>query len=279
MTKKKSPGLAKFLFSKVFFKNIIYAIIFVAVVVAGLWFWLNIYTDHGGFVVVPHVEGLSVEEASDRFSDANLEYFVRDSIWSAGAEGGKINDQSPDSGARVKEGRVVDLTIYRYAAESEMLGIKEGDVGAVAMLKLRNKGIEFDLKYESNVLLNGMVIRVEQKGKKLEPNSRVKPGDTVSLVIGKLGDEKVWVPNCYGMSLDSAQIRLSDANLSVGSTLYDGEFPTALDSAMAVIYRQIPGASADPIVRIGSTVDLWLRSRGAHIDLKTDSTTLEYEKK
>ena len=248
------------------------------VVVAGLWFSLNIYTDHGNFVTVPHVEGLSIEQAEERFAVVGLDYFVRDSIWSAGAVGGLINDQLPDSGARVKTGRKVDLTIYRHAAESEQLGIREGDVGAVAILKLRNKGIEFIAEYESNVLLNGMVIRVERNGKKLEPDSRVTPGEDVKLVIGKLGDEKVWVPNCYGMSLDSAEIRLTGANLSLGSTLYEGEFITALDSAMARVYRQSPLPADEPSVLIGSSIDLWLKSPNPRIDLDTESTTLDYEK-
>ena len=278
MAKKKSAGLFQFLFSKMFFKNVLYAGIFVIVVVAGLWFSLNIYTDHGNFVTVPHVEGLSIEQAEERFADVGLDYFVRDSIWSAGAVGGLINDQLPDSGARVKTGRKVDLTIYRHAAESEPLGIREGDVGAVAMLKLRNKGIEFIAEYESNVLLNGMVIRVERKGKKLEPDSRVTPGEDVTLVIGKLGDEKVWVPNSYGMSLDSAEIRLEGANLSLGSTLYEGEFTNALDSAMARVYRQSPLPTDEPSVLIGSSIDLWLKSPSPRIDLDTESTTLEYEK-
>ena len=80
MAKKKSAGLFQFLFSKMFFKNVLYAGIFVIVVVAVLWFSLNIYTDHGNFVTVPHVEGLSIEQAEERFADVGLDYFVRDSI-------------------------------------------------------------------------------------------------------------------------------------------------------------------------------------------------------
>ena len=279
MAKKKSIGLFHFLFSRMFLKNILYAAVFIVVVIGGLWFGLNVYTDHGEYVEVPYVEGLSVEEAGAQFDEVGLDYFVRDSIWSAGAVGGLVNDQLPGSGAKVKTGRKVDLTIYRHAAESELLGIKEGDVGAVAMLKLRNKGIDFNSKYESNVLLNGMVIRVERKGKRLEPDSRVTPGEDVTLVIGKLGDERVYVPNCYGMSLDSAEIRLTNANLSVGSTLYDGEFPTALDSALARVYRQVPNGKSDSTARIGSAVDLWLKDIKAKTDVDIDRTTLDYEKK
>ena len=249
--------------SKVFFKNLVYAGILAIILVAGLWFWLGHITDHGESITVPPLKGLSLDEAVSKLNDRGLEHMVVDSIWSEDAIGGTIVEQIPHEGKEVKENRKILLTIYRYAADAEKLGIKEGEVAEVAMIKLRNKGIYFDTEYESNMLMDGMVIRVEKDRKMLEPTTEIRPGEKVKLVIGKRSDEKVLVPSFIGLSRDSAEMKLGQANLSLGSALYIGEFESQSDSVEAVVTRQSPKANPDEPITIGSAIDLWFSKRGS----------------
>ncbi|NNE54580.1 MAG: PASTA domain-containing protein, partial [Flavobacteriales bacterium] len=144
--------------SKVFFKNLVIAGILAIVIIGGLWIWLGMMTGHGETVTVPPLSGMSVEEAAETLDNRGLEYAVIDSIWSEDAVGGTIIEQIPEGGKEVKENRKILLTIYRYSAVAERLGISEGEVAEVAMIKLRNKGVHFSTKYESNVLLDGMIV-------------------------------------------------------------------------------------------------------------------------
>ncbi len=256
-------SLFKFIFSKTFLKNIGFAILFVIILVGGLWIYLNVYTSHGSYISVPDVKGMNLEEADLALQDNELRYLVIDSVWSENQIGGTIVEQSPLAESEVKANREIYLTIYRFEPESKLIDIKEGDDERVAMIKLRNKGIEFDLDYEANLLLDGRVIRVMHKDKSLEEGARLKPGQKVRLIIGERGNKKVQVPYLFGLSLDSAEIRLQNANLSIGLPFYDVDIENAEDTLAATIYMQSPSASekGDKGIRIGSTVDVWLSKR------------------
>jgi eukaryotic-like serine/threonine-protein kinase len=251
-------NIFQFLFSKVFFKNLLAAIVLVVVLLVGTWFALAVMTDHGKFVSVPPLDGIHIDEVEAILNEHELHHLVIDSIWSESGAPGTVVEQNPIGGARVKRNRKILLTIYRETPQLVKLGIEEGVVANVAMIKLRNKGVHFDTKFESNALLDGMIIRIERKGKTIEADSEIVPGEKLTLVIGKQGDAKVSVPSLRGMSLEEAEKRLLTSNLSLSGTFYVGEFPTALDSNQARIFKQSPGPSSEALTRIGAGVDVWL---------------------
>ena len=74
-------------------------------------FWLSSYTRHNEAVVVPDVRGLKVEEAAEYFDRSNLRYNVIDSVFSNDVPAGAIVEMIPEAGAKVKDGRIVFITI------------------------------------------------------------------------------------------------------------------------------------------------------------------------
>lgn len=261
-------SVLRFIFSKTFLKQLIYAVVLVTLVIVGTSIYLKVYTDHGNAVVVPDVRNMDLNNAAEILEASDLGYLIIDSVYRAGATGGTILDQTPFPNAEVKTEREIYLTTYRISPPDELIKVKEGMNEGVAQIILQNKGIKYKTKYESNHLLSGMVVRVEYDGSSLEPDDRVARGEEVLLVIGKGGDEKVGVPNVVGMTLDSADQVLMSAQLSLGLPFYDQDVITSEDSAQARVYAQTPSSKRMSKVQIGSPVDVYLGFR----NLPSDST-------
>lgn len=225
----------------------------------GSWFFLKWYTDHGEYVSVPDLKGLNLDQAITELQMRDLTYLVIDSIYDRKAKPGTIFDQSPVFESQVKQGRQVFLTIYRNSPPMEKLGIKQGDFATVAMIKLRNKSIDFDTLYEDNNTLANSIIRVTQRGKTLKAGDEVARGSKVVLVIGRNATDKIIVPDFTGMTCAEAKTMLDTLNLECNCR-FEPEIssPTAQDSITFRVCRQDP--KHDPVVgtSAGRIVDLWL---------------------
>lgn len=242
-----------------FFKAALKIGLLYAVVIGVSWFWLRWYTDHGKFVSVPQLKGMTLQEAITALEDRDLEYMIVDSIYDRKAIPGSVLDQNPSAESQVKEGRQVFLTIYRLSPPMEKIGVKEGDFATVAMIKLGNKGIDFDTTYEDNNTMAGSIIRVIYQGKKVRSDFEVPRGSRVSLVIGRAADARITVPDLSGKTCAEAEELLETMNLICNCRFEPNIIhPSSQDSASFHVCRQDP--EADPFLGVspGRIVDLWL---------------------
>jgi beta-lactam-binding protein with PASTA domain len=252
-------AMASFVKSTSFRKAIIGIALTYAVLLLGSWFWLQWYTDHGEYVSVPDLKGLRSEDAILALQERNLDYLIIDSIYDRKAAPGSVFDQSPAFESQVKEGRQVFLTIYRLSPPMEKLGIKQGDYATVAMIKLRNKSIDFDTLYEDNNTLANSIIRVTQKGKALKASDEVARGSKVVLVIGRAASDKIIVPDFTGMSCQEARSILDTLRLECNCRFEPGiSSPSAQDSSTFRVCRQDPIHDPERGTSAGRIVDLWL---------------------
>lgn len=254
----------RFVFSKTFIKNLFYILIVVAVLFGVTVFWLGAYTGHNEFVEVPALKGKTIETIQLELEEINLGYEVIDSVYSEG-ERGTILEQIPEAGAKVKEGRMVYLTVNASSAPMKTLNVKQGESLRVAATKLGILGIEFDTRYQPDIC-NDCVIKVLYKGKEAPEGTTIRKGERVTLVLGERGNQKVPVPSLFGLSLDSARQKLVGASLSIGYPFYDADIVSSEDSLAARIYSQSPKADSEPSLRIGSQVDVWLTLRPLNKD-------------
>jgi beta-lactam-binding protein with PASTA domain len=252
-------AMASFVKSTSFRKAIIGIALTYAVLLLGSWFWLQWYTDHGEYVSVPDLKGLRSEDAILALQERNLDYLIIDSIYDRKAAPGSVFDQSPAFESQVKEGRQVFLTIYRLSPPMEKLGIKQGDYATVAMIKLRNKSIDFDTLYEDNNTLANSIIRVTQRGKALKASDEVARGSKVVLVIGRAASDKIIVPDFTGMSCQEARSILDTLRLECNCRFEPGiSSPSAQDSSTFRVCRQDPIHDPERGTSAGRIVDLWL---------------------
>lgn len=81
------------------------------IIVWGALMWLDNWTSHGKYEIVPNVEGLDYRTALGRLSAEGFVTEVSDSLYDSTSLPGTVLDQNPKQGAKVKHGREVYLTI------------------------------------------------------------------------------------------------------------------------------------------------------------------------
>jgi beta-lactam-binding protein with PASTA domain len=106
-----------------FVVTLLIAIVASCAILYGTLKWLDGYTRHNKAVIVPDVKGLKVDEAIPFFQSNNLHYSVIDSVFSKSAKPGAIVEITPAVGSKVKEGRIVFITVN--AMTSQMAEIPE----------------------------------------------------------------------------------------------------------------------------------------------------------
>ena len=97
--------------NRFFWLNIGAMILACFLIILGTLYWLDFYTIHGEAVVVPNVKGKLYNEAEFSITKQKLKVVVIDSSFVKGIKPNTILEQNPDGGMKVKEGRIVYLTI------------------------------------------------------------------------------------------------------------------------------------------------------------------------
>lgn len=97
--------------NRFFWLNIGAMILACFLIILGTLYWLDFYTMHGEAVVVPNVKGKLYNEAEFSITKQKLKVMVIDSSFVKGIKPNTILEQNPDGGMKVKEGRIVYLTI------------------------------------------------------------------------------------------------------------------------------------------------------------------------
>ena len=98
-------------FSNWIVKNLIYAVIFITVILVAASIFLNIATHHGKTVEVPDFTNMTPAEAEAAASKGGVEIKVTDSVFVRRLASGVVFRQTPKAGAEVKKGRLIFLTI------------------------------------------------------------------------------------------------------------------------------------------------------------------------
>ncbi|MEN9333194.1 MAG: hypothetical protein RLY35_374 [Bacteroidota bacterium] len=221
------------------------------------WFWLSWYTDHGEFVTIPQLKGQSLEQAIEILEDLDMEPVVIDSIWSDTAAKGSINYVMPAPGSTIKSGRQVYLTIFSKTPPMETITIKSGEYAAVAMVKLKNKGIDYDVSYQPNNNFVGSVIGIRYQGKEIKFNDLLPRGCKVVLIVGTGDNAKIPVPDLHGLTYLEAQRLLK--SLGLIPQLFFDTTPADADSLDFKVCTQEPPYSPGALdLNSGSIMDIYL---------------------
>ena len=102
----------RFLFSRSFIKQLIWAIVAVVLVSFLTLKWLKYYTNHGAFVEVPSLLGLSLNDADKTLKSFELVAQVQDSSnYNPKYPSGAVIEQEPIAGSKVKESRKIYLIL------------------------------------------------------------------------------------------------------------------------------------------------------------------------
>ena len=188
-----------------FWGNIIAKVVVQVGVIFGVLAALDAYTRHGEAVVVPDVKGLSLAEAQTMFADRGLNCVVADSSYVKNLPAGCILDYSPTAGQRVKEGRMVYLTIN--ALDIPLQEVPDvADNSSVRQAEARLLAAGFRLTNNDSIPgEKDWVYAVKYRGNSLEIGAKVPMGAILTLVIGN--GEEAPADSLQVDSLDVPQVQ------------------------------------------------------------------------
>ena len=151
--------------------NLLLAVVVACGLIYGTLKWLDKYTRHNEAVVVPDVKGLKVEEAAEFFKNNNLRYNVIDSVFSKEVSPGAIVE--PSAGSKVKEGRIVFITVNALTSQMATIPEVEDLSFRQAYALLRARGFEnVEIEYVPGDFKD-LAVSVDLRGRTLEKGEHV----------------------------------------------------------------------------------------------------------
>jgi beta-lactam-binding protein with PASTA domain len=153
--------------------NLLLAVIVACGLIYGTLKWLDKYTRHNEAVVVPDVKGLRVEEAAEFFKNNNLRYNVIDSVFSKDVSPGAIVELVPSAGSKVKEGRIVFITVNAMTSQMATIPEVEDLSFRQAYALLRARGFEnVEIEYVPGDFKD-LAVSVDLRGRTLNKGEHV----------------------------------------------------------------------------------------------------------
>lgn len=208
----------KFITSKIFFKQVLLAIITLVVLGFLVLKWLDYTTNHGEFVIVPNLKGKSMKTAQIALNDKTLELKIQDSAnYNPKYPKFSVIDQQPAAGEQVKENRKIYVTLnpsgYRKIAVPEVLNKTFRQVKP----SLEALGFKIgDTTFIDNKA-KGLVLHLIYKGDTIMPGKKLKVTSTIDVVIAN-GKDKDAILN---EEVNSTEGDASNENSSNNNLLLD----------------------------------------------------------
>lgn len=240
-------------------RNLVWAGVFVLVLLIGAMIFLNRFTKHNQEISVPDFANLSVAEATALASEAGMRVEVSDSVFVKRMEKGAVYRQNPRAGSKVKEGRRILLTINAVNSKKVTMPNLIGYSMRQAKAEILSRGLVLGkLIYEPDMATNN-VLKQLYKGEEIEPGTQIESESVIDLVVGLNNiDNKTYVPDVYGLKNNRAVETVQDHSLNIKSLRFDTTVKDYDDSLDAVVYRQVPEPSDSISVGMGEEVVLYL---------------------
>ena len=251
--------LFKFLASKTFFKHLGFAVGGVILLLFFTFQILRFYTHHGKAFEVSDFTGMTLEEVYKKAKKNKLRIEVADSVFNNNRPKGTVIEQNPNPGFKVKKKRRIFLIMNASNPEKvkmpNIIGVSHRQAEAV----LKNAGLEIGrLIHVPDIAINN-VLNQKYNGEEIKEGTLVPKGSKIDLVLGMgLSNQKTQVPDLNLYTLENAKNRILRSALNLGAVIYDESIIDGTDSIEAKVWRQYPSYRENKMIRLGSTVDLWL---------------------
>ena len=246
-----------FLISKVFFKNLLIAVVFAGLSVFLALKFLDIYTGQGNELKVPDFAGKTLLQIDSVELNHNFDFFVIDSVFDDIRPGGSVVSQDPLPGSMVKEGRNIYLTTVSILPEMVImpdlkdLTLRQA-VNVLESGKLKVGKLMYSPSFDKNAVLEQMC-----KGDTAFPGDTLLKGSVIDLLVGT-GDKryKVPVPFLIGKSRDEAIYEINVASFNLGNEI----FMDSITDEHARVYMQEPRWDTEYPFFPGDSIHVWYKS-------------------
>ena len=175
----------KFLFSRVFIKQLFLATIIFSIIVLGSIVFLFFYTNQTSRVVVPNLIGMNLDKMELVINENKLRYEIIDSsFYNQDFDKNTVLEQIPIANKEVKKNRKIYLTTnpssYGDVILPDLIQLtKRNAVSTLVALDLQIG----DFIYEDNIGKD-MVLDIKLEGESIESGSLIPKKSTVDLILG-----------------------------------------------------------------------------------------------
>lgn len=248
-------------------KKIIINLVVIGVLAStGLWAllgYLETYTRHGESNKLPYYVGIGINEAVVKADSQYYQIVVIDSVWNRKVPKGEIVQQEPDSGASVKKGRKVYVTINARTKKRIKIYVDNIVNGSTTLRGALDNLSSYDVKVDSFLYVDyqydDIVLDVmSYDGKSLKSEQMVFAGTSLILKVGQKGHESVRIDDFIGEPISRIQKELRAKGVNTNFIyLKDGTCADQLDSASTIIVKQQPGPDSE--IKKGQGVDLFFK--------------------
>ncbi len=175
----------KFLFTKEFLKQLLYAILVVIVLSFLILWWLRSTTNHGQKIEVPDLAKMSLDDVEDVLNENDLRYEILDSAnYNPEFPKYSVIEQIPKAGKFVKEDRKIYLYLnpsgYRKVVIPEVVGRtrRQAEPTLLAM------GFKVGKVSYRPYIAKDEVLELRHKGSKIEPGEELQITSVIDLILG-----------------------------------------------------------------------------------------------
>lgn len=238
--------------------NLSLAVIIVLALIFGTQALLDVGTKHGTSLSVPDFVGKTPQQAEAIAEKAGVRIDVVDSVFAKTGRG-LVREQNPAPGAKVKDGRRIQLVVNAKGVQKVAVPNLVGYSARQAVAELNSRGLTMGrFIYVSDMATNN-VLKQKYRGNDIEAGTVVEAEAAIDLVVGlNYSNSRTVIPNVHGKRSYEAARELNDYYLNVRSMTYDSDVKTYEDSLKAVVYKQAPAGNGQSVV-MGTDVKLYLR--------------------
>lgn len=265
MKRMKNSAKAKFILLNIAAALVLFIIIGIIVLSS-----LENYTRHGHSIPVPAFYSMTPSEAEDVAKHNKLKVEVIDSLYDENAKPGTIVEQYPAADARVKDNRLIHLTINARSPEKIAFPNLQNSAFRQTLQTLETRGFRIGhIEYAPSEFRN-LVLKLQYNNQEIAPGTLLPKGAAITIILGSgYGDNTTIVPALAGKNIKDAVSIAQQSCLNIGQIIPDATITSKNDEAKAVVYKQSLGTGSS--VTAGSPVTLHITLNQEKIKADTDT--------
>lgn len=215
-------------------------------------------TNYGEKIVVPALNGKSLDEAIEILENADLRFSVYDSTYEQGKPGHLVISQHPEAASEVKSNRKIYLTITTATPPKIKMPLLTDRSLKSATLALKSRDLKLGSVNYENSPFKDLVLKQLYKGKEIPEGAFIPKSSKIDLVVGngQNEDDNILVPLLSGLDVSEVENTLVKAGLKLGSIYTE----TNSDGEPGVVIEQKPNQDSANSVKVlkGSYIDIWV---------------------
>ncbi len=247
----------RFIFSKLFLKQLILAIVIALTLFGATVLGIRIFTRHGQAIQVPDIKGYNEAQVGRIISDNDLRFEIIDSIFTQEVLPGTVFDQIPAAGSFVKKNRKIFLIMNAKHNERVAVPSLKNVSLRQAQVLISQSGLKIGKVAYITSEYKDLVLKQMMSDSIIPPGTMVPKWSEIDLQVGRgLSSRKTDVPYLRGLYWIDAKEKILSINLNEGSIIKDETISDDSPIDSAIVWKQYPQPNVH--ANVGKSVDMWL---------------------